>query len=547
MTNPIKRKRQDGEPASKVGLNSKTRTARDRKIMLEDAEYATMEENILLLESQILKSQMDYNSIPTLRDFCGSEHPSRRRMLAVGALFRIFCRFISLGKLSLSPAHVEVQGNVDLSDSETVVIYWLRRAFDDYKEKLRNILLASSCSVDEQRSTLVLLMRLQQHQSDFLGEHFWESDNYSFESLIVTIVDPECQESIRQEFVEKYVRPYDDVRFWTLCCLRKEHLRLDTLDNIISILALLETDTGERKNMNHFFQKIRHQDVKNTAKHQKHAQQLWLNILQCPLSRTQRKNILSIMTTHVAPWFTRLELLMDFLTDSFDAGGSTSLAALAGLFHLIQKKNLDYSQFYPKLYSLLRSDILHSSHRSRFFRLLDVFLASTHLPAALVASFIKRLARLMLSAPPSAIVVVVPFTYNFLTKHPICTFMIHRKPEYSEWVEGAGMADPFNMAEPDPMKSKAVDSSLWELETLQSHYHPNVATMAKIISEQFTKQAYNLEDFLDHSYKSLLSAELSKDLKKPPVIEHEIPKKIMLENPDPAQEDSQLVRQWSFR
>ncbi|KAL8809364.1 MAG: hypothetical protein Q9200_003485 [Gallowayella weberi] len=299
--------------------------------------------------------------------------------------------------------------------------------------------------------------------------------------------------------------------------------------------------------MDNFFQKARHQDVMNTAKHQKHAQQLWLNILQSPLSKTQRKNILNIMTTHVAPWFSRLELLMDFLTDSFNAGGSTSLAALAGLFHLIQKKNLDYPQLYPKLYSLLSSDILHSSHRSRFFRLLDVFLSSTHLPAAIVASFIKRLARLILSAPPSAIVFIVPFTYNLLKSHPSCTFMIHRKPEYSQWVEGAGMADPFNMAEPDPMKTKAIDSSLWELETLQSHYHPNVATMAKIISEQFTKQAYNLEDFLDHSYKSLLSAELSKDIKKPPVIEHEIPKKIMLENPDPAQEDSQLVKQWSFR
>jgi U3 small nucleolar RNA-associated protein 19 len=56
------------------------------------------------------------------------------------------------------------------------------------------------------------------------------------------------------------------------------------------------------------------------------------------------------------------------------------------------------------------------------------------------------------------------------------------------------------MLEPDPMRTRALESSLWEIETLQSHYHPNVATLAKIISEQFTKQQYNLEDFLDHSY-----------------------------------------------
>ena len=65
------------------------------------------------------------------------------------------------------------------------------------------------------------------------------------------------------------------------------------------------------------------------------------------------------------------------------------------------------------------------------------------------------------------------------------------------------MADPFNMEEQDPMETDAIESSLWEIETLQFHYHPNVATLAKIISEQFTKQSYNLEDFLDHSYNGV--------------------------------------------
>lgn len=275
------------------------------------------------------------------------------------------------------------------------------------------------------------------------------------------------------------------------------------LGNIISMLALLEPGTGEKKRMDVFYQKAINQKANNVRAHKKLAQDLWLGILRSPLSKAQRKSILNIMTTHVVPWFIQIELLMDFLTDSFNAGGSTSLVALSGLFHLMQEKNLDYPQFYPKLYSLLTTDVLHSKHRSRFFRLLDTFLSSTHLPAALVASFIKRLARLTLTAPPTAIIFVVPWIYNLLKNHPSCTFMIHRKPEDSDYTESEGMDDPFNMAESDPMKSKAIDSSLWEIHTLQSHYHPNVATMAKIISEQFTKQAYNLEDFLDHSYSSV--------------------------------------------
>ena len=55
------------------------------------------------------------------------------------------------------------------------------------------------------------------------------------------------------------------------------------------------------------------------------------------------------------------------------------------------------------------------------------------------------------------------------------------------------MTDPFDTEEEDPMETDAISSSLWELVMLQSHYHPNVATLAKIISEQFTKYAYNLE------------------------------------------------------
>ena len=182
----------------------------------------------------------------------------------------------------------------------------------------------------------------------------------------------------------------------------------------------------------------------------------------------------------------------DFLTDSYNTGGSTSLQALSGVFYLISERNLDYPDFYKKLYSLLDSGLLHSKHRSKFFRLLDTFMSSTHLPAVLVASFIKRLARLTLHAPPAGIVACIPWIYNLLKKHPTCTFMIHREvrgEDAKELLEKEGMEDPFKEDEEDPMETNAIESSLWEIVTLQSHYHPNVATLAKIISEQFTKQS----------------------------------------------------------
>ena len=273
------------------------------------------------------------------------------------------------------------------------------------------------------------------------------------------------------------------------------------MQNALTILAAIEP-TSERQDVAKDFyvgppNKANH-DLYSFHAHKKQAQRAWLKVLRQDLGKSQRKLVLEIMSHRIAPWFVKIELLLDFLTHSFNFGGSTSLLSLSGLFYLIQHKNLDYPQFYQKLYSLLDSDILHSKHRSRFFRLLDTFLASTHLPAALIASFVKRIARLSLFAPPAGIAVVVPWTYNLLKSHPTCTFMIQRNGDICHKEGNRG--DPFREEEADPLETRALESSLWEIQMLQSYYHPNIATLAKIISEQFTKQAYNPEDFLDHSY-----------------------------------------------
>ena len=297
------------------------------------------------------------------------------------------------------------------------------------------------------------------------------------------------------------------------------------------------------------------------------ASEAWLSLLSGEINKKQRKRLLGLMPNDIAPWFTRPEVLMDFLTDSFNAGGSVSLMALAGLFYLIKEKNLDYPQFYQKLYSLLDFSILHSKHRSRFFRLLNTFLSSTHLPAVLVASFIKRLSRLCIYAPPSAIVVVVPWVYNLLRTHPTCTFMIHRTVRRNDSLGEIAdhlSQDPFDMNEQDPLQADAIKSSLWEIDTLQTHYQPNVAAIARIISEQFTKETYNIEDFLDHSYSSvsiplpfaiwliikcwtqMLDAELLKELRKPLVAEYEIPKHIFTRPNESSEGRESLVDLWDY-
>ena len=308
----------------------------------------------------------------------------------------------------------------------------------------------------------------------------------------------------------------------------------EILDSLISILSQCDEVPDADHKFETFFVETstKNKKMKSVTAHKRRAQDAWLAVLRNRISQAQRKSLLRMMVHSIEPWFNSPEFLLDFLTDSYNEGGATSLLALSGLFYIIQEKNLDYPQFYTKLYSLLDADLLHSKHRSRFFRLLNTFLASTHLPATLIASFIKRLSRLALNAPPSAIVVIVPFMYNIFKSHPTCTYMMHREirgDKKAAKLEAEGMDDPFDPNELDPLRTRAIESSLWEIESLQSHYHPNVAAIARIISEQFTKQAYNMEDFLDHTYQGMLQGELGtgeRPLKKTPVVEYQIPKRI---------------------
>jgi U3 small nucleolar RNA-associated protein 19 len=63
--------------------------------------------------------------------------------------------------------------------------------------------------------------------------------------------------------------------------------------------------------------------------------------------------------------------------------------------------------------------------------------------------------------------------------------------------------DPYDFNTSDPYNCQAIDSSLWELQSLSQHYYSNVSTLAKIFTEQFLKPKYNLEDFLDHTYATV--------------------------------------------
>ncbi|KAK0107566.1 hypothetical protein ONS96_003372 [Cadophora gregata f. sp. sojae] len=534
---------------SQSGKRKRTSSERgpSKRARSESSESSGEEDSqaqIILLADEILKSKKNYNNVTKLIQILGADgDEADDSVVAAISLCRVFTSLMVSGDMVRKQA---------TNEKDAVVMKWLKERYSEYKAGL--LLLLGEEGVSS--TVLDLCMRLLKTE----GQHL-RGLEYSFPTTFLTdmvrvFLDPESDGNVREEFSEAYVEEYDDVRFYTLEALEKLLVEAETqaiFNNALQILTAIESVPESKDELEDFWvpapTKTTHA-LYSLTQHKKRAQNAWLALMNLEMDKEQRKSVLGLMVKSIAPWFMKPELLMDFLTDSYNAGGSTSLLALSGVFYLLQEKNLDYPSFYRKLYSLLDSEILHSKHRSRFFRLLETFLGSTHLPAVLVASFIKRLSRLTLNAPPAAVVTVVPWIYNILKKHPMCTFMIHRETrgaKAKELLEKEGMDDPFLMDEEDPMETKAIESSLWEIVTLQSHYHPNVATLAKIISEQFTKQSYNMEDFLDHSYGSMLEAEYVKNVKKMPVIEFEIPKKIFMKQ-DASSEvhDRLLVSLWDF-
>ncbi|MCJ1396401.1 hypothetical protein MMC18_009291 [Xylographa bjoerkii] len=496
------------------------------------------------LEGQLLKSRQYYNNISTLLEYMRlSEENQTRNHEAVLALCRIFSRLMAGGSMTAPPQK---------DKNESIIVGWLKGKYQEYRGILLDSL--SNRTHKEQSTSLTILMQLfkEEHSGPKSNEELtWKKG--TFPSIVQAVSNSTTGDRIQEIFIG-YVKRFSDIKFYTFQAFTFISAKKNTkkLDGIISMLIAVNgvECSEERIEPLHINPPKRENNVYSQASQRRAAQDAWMAVLRCRLTYMQRKNLLRAMPHRIAPVFIKPELLMDFLTDSFEVAGSVSLMALSGLFHLMQEKNLDYPQFYPKLYSLIDSQVLHSKHRSGFFRLLETFLASTHLPATLVASFIKRLSRLCLGAPPSAIVVVVPWLYNLFKIHPSCTVMIHRnrnKADRTTEIATVECNDFFRMDEHDPMLTRAMECSLWEIETLQSHYHPNVAAIATIISEQFTKQAYNAEDFLDHTYASMLDTELAQTMRKTPVIEYEIPKRVFVANGGEAAQSQNIVAQiWGF-
>ncbi|CAG8757004.1 4765_t:CDS:10 [Cetraspora pellucida] len=447
----------------------------------------------------------------------------------------------------------ELQKSKEIVDqnAETVCLRDDRENYIHYVNKLCLFLSHEEPSL--QVSSLNILLELLKTESIHLttSSGTYHFSNNHFYRVVEGLIDNEnFSEHLQTEFIEKYWNKYDDLRFYFL----KNAAKIINLatnsgkpkDRSGPISKTFEKDEEEFDDDVGYEDDVAHEDnvsyeddvvyedgsvyeddmddknpsIKNStnskdkiphilqlSSHHRVFSDCWLALLKLPMKQESYKKILLIMHNKIIPHMLQPTMLMDYLTEAYNAGGVISLLALNGLFILINEHNLYlyYQQINNTQYTYPYS----------------------HLPVQLVASFIKRMSRLSLTSPPHGIVILIPLIYNLIRRHPSCMVLIHRPYEINSKDGGhinSISEDPYIFDEPDPMKSNAIASSLWELKTLQNHYLPNVATLAKIFQDKFNKPSYNLEDFLDRTYVTLFEAEISKKPKKVPALAFEKPK-----------------------
>uniref|UniRef100_A0A8C4N733 Nucleolar complex associated 4 homolog n=1 Tax=Eptatretus burgeri TaxID=7764 RepID=A0A8C4N733_EPTBU len=397
---------------------------------------------------------------------------------------------------------------------------WIRRRYNECSSHLLTLMMHSSAPVQE--LALCTLMRFVQAEGSYPLESPGDVSPAFPMVLLKAVVDQMLVEDVHttalltrfQEFLE-----FTDVVYYTMSVIRaslagKQGLAPSYLEKLLVLLSALHplAAGGQTKFFISWEDSIKKNKCCDVKEHSKGFENLWLHFLKNRLPRNLYKRVLVLLPDHVIPFMRKPPLLIDFLTVAYNVGGAVSLLALKGLFILMHQHNLEYPDFYRKLYNLFEPSVLNTKYRANFFKLANVFLSSTHLPAYLVGAFVKRLSRLSLVAPPHSLLLIMPFIYNLLRRHPACRVLLHR-PDGPTDLE----KDPYLMDEDDPMKSHALESSLWEIQTMQNHFHPTVAQEALAAGHPLPEKEQELTDLLEMGPQQLFEREFKKTLRHVPL------------------------------
>jgi len=275
-----------------------------------------------------------------------------------------------------------------------------------------------------------------------------------------------------------------------------------------NILGTVKIPAGKKDDDKLLFHNNKRSQFKYNSEQMKSwVSAVWNGMKPFMLSNSRiRREMLTLLIEKILMNLNNPLLTADFLMESMDNPGPIAVLGLQGIFILVKDYNLECPDIYGKLYNFFTTDMFNYRYKIRLFYLADIFLRSTHLPELLVAAFVKRMARLSLVAPPTDILIMAAFIGNLLIRHPSLKVLIQ-----SDSIIGS---DPYLFEEKDPLKSNALNSSLWELVSLKQHILPKVSESINFLFKKLPQVEWDISELLDNTYESMIDEEYKTEIQK---------------------------------
>ncbi|MBA0602247.1 hypothetical protein Gorai_002434 [Gossypium raimondii] len=495
------------------------------------------------LGQQLLSSRAHINNLPLLLGFISPSSPPPHVLESLLSLQSFFTTVLADLPPSQSSKKRRRIDDSAKQDPEFIYRTWLRSKFDEFVTLLIEVLISPDT---EDALREIVLDSFMEFVKLGNGGSFYSS---IYHKLLRSIVNSPTPVDFLSELLALKYFKYIDVRMELSIC--KIHY-------IISHIPPLEGNDGKSEyemwsgsglpsNEEHDKKKLskaqKAEDKGWKAEKQTNTvlspasiakkmklkfTKAWISFLRLPIPVNVYKEVLATLHQAVIPHLSNPIILCDFLTKSYDIGGVVSVMALSSLFILMTQHGLEYPNFYEKLYALLSPSIFMAKHRAKFFQLLDSCLKSPLLPAYLAAAFAKKLSRLSICVPPSGELVIIALIHNLLRRHPSINCLVHKEDgdENEEDKNDSGSEkrpgfDHFNSEESNPIKSNAMRSSLWEIDTLRHHYCPPVSRFVLSLENDLTVRSktteMDIKDFSSGSYATIFGDEIRRRVKQVPL------------------------------
>lgn len=414
---------------------------------------------------------------------------------------------------------MSLQGSKDsekkTNEAEVKYKQWLRGCYKSVFPKLINVLQNSESEVQIQ--CLSTMMHLVQEEAKYpitLTKPFPEA---TLESIIKSMVSSPFYMVFIERFREYF--HFKDVIFYSMKCLSNllsvDNLVLDEdiVNNTLNFLKDMPIPNNREKL---FPAEAKSEDflcghvnlILNIKDFCSFLSKIW-EVLSGYKYHTSdsTKLLLMVLIDKLMFYHSNPIIITDTLITALSFKGPIAVLALQGMVNLVRQYNLEYPNIYDKLYALLEPNIFYTKYKARLFYLTDLLMMSTHLPETLVASFIKRLSRLCLTAPPQDIAIMIYLIGNLVLRHKGLTILFQNNDNTQ--LEN----DPFDENEKNPYETNALKSSLWEIKMLQNHPLYTVNVPARFINNPLPSVEWDLGNYLEVTYDEIFAKEFKKKQK----------------------------------